>query len=206
MSSNNAARGRRLELSSDEDSSSSSSSSSAVVTVRTRPGVTPADQPPHPTTGATAPTARRSGRPHTPNRRLFDHEPAEEGGRRREHHRHEESASQRQRSAPPRRRCASPPPPALHRSSAEANVDDPMSGDGSEEGSADELLNYAANEISHRPAARSRTRWTQQMDVELLQIVAEVGTGNWPRVLIVGHFYHKLTHVTVHFHSLMTSH
>ena len=60
MSSNNAARGRRLELSADEDSSSSSS---AVVTVRTRPGVTPADQPPHPTTGATAPTARRSGRP-----------------------------------------------------------------------------------------------------------------------------------------------
>ena len=137
---------------------------------------------------------------------LVDYEPAQEGGRRREHHHHEESAPQRQRSAPPRRRCASPPPPALHRSSAEANVDDPMSGDGSEEGSADELLNNAANEISHRPAARSRTRWTQQMDVELLQIVAEVGTGNWPRVLIVGHFDHKLTHVTVHFHSLMTSH
>ena len=97
MSSNNAARGRRLELSSDEDSSSSSSSS-AVVTVRTRPGLTPADQqPPHPTTGATASTARRSGRTHTrPNRRLFDQEPAEEGGRRREHHRHEESTSQRQ--------------------------------------------------------------------------------------------------------------
>ena len=194
MSSNNAARGRRLELSSDEDSSSSSSSS-AVVTVRTRPGVTPADQqPPHPTTGATAPTARRSGRPHTPNRRLFDQEPAEEGGRQREHRRHEESAPQRQRSASPRRR------------SAEANVDDPMSGNGSEEGSADELLNYAANDISRRPAARSRTRWTQQMDVELLEMVAEVGTGNWPRVLIVGHSYHKLTHVTVHFHSLMTSH
>ncbi len=184
MSSNNAARGRRLELSSDEDSSSSSSSSSAVVTVRTRPGVTPADQPPHPTTGATAPTARRSGRPHTPNRRLFDHEPAEEGGRRREHHRHEESASQRQRSASPRHRSASPPPPPLRRSGA----------------------NYAANDISRRPAARSRTRWTQQMDVELLETVAEVGTGNWPRVLIVGHSYHKLTHVTVHFHSLMTSH
>ncbi len=61
------------------------------------------------------------------------------------------------------------PTSPLHRSSAEANVDDPMSGDGSEEGSADELLNYAANEISRRPAARSRTRWTQQMDVELLR-------------------------------------
>lgn len=78
-----------------------------------------------------------------------------------------------------------------------------MSGDDSED---DELLNYAANEISRRPAARSRTRWTQQMDVELLEMVAEVGTGNWPRVLIVGHSYHKLTHVTVHFHSLMISH
>jgi len=193
-----------LSFSADEDSSLSSSSSAAVVTVRTRPGVTPADQQPHATTGATASSARRSGRPHTlPNRRLFDQEPAEEGGHRREHHRHEESASQRQRSASPRRRSASPSLPPLYRSSAKANVDDPMSGDDSED---DELLNYAANEISRRPAARSRTRWTQQMDVELLEMVTEVGTGNWPRVLIVGHSYHKLTHVTVHFHSLMTSH
>jgi len=61
----------------------------------------------------------------------------------------------------------------------------------------DGLVAYAAQIGQRRPGSRSRTNWTTVMDEQLLETVAEVGTGNWPRVLIVAHSYHKLTNVTV---------
>jgi hypothetical protein len=64
-----------------------------------------------------------------------------------------------------------------------------------EENDEDELTAYAARIGKNRPAARTRTQWTRAMDEQLLETVVEVGTGNWPRVLLVAHGYHRLTNV-----------
>lgn len=75
--------------------------------------------------------------------------------------------------------------------------DDGSCTDGSDS-DGNNLTTWASNNLTAgRPRRRPRVSWKEEMDLALLTVLADVGTGNWPRVLLTAHNMHLLTGVTV---------